>query len=116
MTPTAALASDSARHLPAYLNYTALGSVSSGFTMGAIRGAVVATLTPSRVVDALKGEGESGRALLREEEFLGALAAFPIVAPEAMDRLRDFQDHVLGYEKARTVVDPNAGAAPKKGK
>jgi hypothetical protein len=105
---------DDSHHLPSHLNFTALGSVSAGFTVGAIRAAVCATLTPSRLRAAL-GEGGSALVPLREEEFLGALAAFPAVDAMQMDRLRDFQDAVLGYNQARTPpVDPAAAGGGKK--
>jgi len=96
-----------AMHLPSSLNFTALASISEGFTVGAIRAAVAATLTPSRVTPAALAASP-----LEEEEFLGALSAFPCVTDDAMEKFRDFQDLVCGYSAVRNPPEP--AAPPKK--
>ena len=79
------------------LNLPALASVSNGYSVGAIRAAVRATLSLRRLdrLDDLP---------LAEADFVNQLARQPRVYKEDAERFADFGARVTGLEAARSVV------------
>ena len=89
------------------LNLPALASVSNGYSVGAIRAAVRATLNLRRLdrLDDLP---------LAEADFINQLARQPRVYKEDAERFADFGARVTGLEAARSVVAEDPGAKKKK--
>lgn len=97
--------------LPAleHLNWSALASVSGGYSTGSIKKAVKAAITPRRL-ERLKVRP------FAENEFLSALARCPRVYSEDFEKYRAFGDKITGLEVRRLPAADDGGKDKKKGK
>ena len=108
------------------LNWSALASVSNGFTAGSIKSTVAATITSELIAKrlALQQKRRVGRArqaaadsIMRENDFLGPLSRSYCVFAEETQRFLEFSDKVTGLgDRWLANREASSAVAPTKGK
>lgn len=110
LSPAATCVPEGSLHpLLSDLNFTALATVSNGYSVGAIKAAVRATCTLRRL-DAMDVRK------LEEMDFINALSRCPRVYQDYSERIMDFTARVTGLDAARVVVVEAAAAKGAKKK